>query len=481
MRNLTVGKRLALGFGIVIVLMAIVGTVSVVQLSGQPHAAAVAAAQAQPGAVSGAENAGRGDDNASARLVVIATSLLGILGAIVSAALITRSVLRELGCEPAYAAGIAREIAAGNLAVDVDLKPGDDQSLLAAIRTMRDSLAVIVRQVRQSSDSIATGSQQIAAGNQELSGRTEHQASSLQQTAASMEQLTATVKQSADSAKQASQLAVSASTAASKGGVVVGQVVSTMEEISAASRKIAEIINVIDGIAFQTNILALNAAVEAARAGDQGRGFAVVAGEVRNLAQRSAQAAREIKAMISDSVEKVGAGSKLVNDAGASMNEIVAQVTRVTDLIAEITSAALEQSSGIGQVNESVTHMDQGTQQNAALVEQSAAAAASLKDQADQLARAVAVFKLSAAESRQVIATAQLVARVAAPAPSSTPMARPALPPGKPATRKPAAYKPGSPPAHMPERRAPLNRPQPGAKPPAPPDKPAAGDSWEEF
>jgi len=463
------------------VLMAIVGTVSVVQLSGQPHAAAVAAAQAQPGAVSDAENAGRGDDNASARLVVIATSLLGILGAIVSAALITRSVLRELGCEPAYAAGIAREIAAGNLAVDVDLKPGDDQSLLAAIRTMRDSLAVIVRQVRQSSDSIATGSQQIAAGNQELSGRTEHQASSLQQTAASMEQLTATVKQSADSAKQASQLAVSASTAASKGGVVVGQVVSTMEEISAASRKIAEIINVIDGIAFQTNILALNAAVEAARAGDQGRGFAVVAGEVRNLAQRSAQAAREIKAMISDSVEKVGAGSKLVHDAGASMNEIVAQVTRVTDLIAEITSAALEQSSGIGQVNESVTHMDQGTQQNAALVEQSAAAAASLKEQADQLARAVAVFKLSAAESRQVIATAQLVARVAAPAPSSTPMVRPAPPAPKRATPSPTASKPGSPPTGLPERRASLKRPPPAPKPPAPPDKPAAGDSWEEF
>jgi methyl-accepting chemotaxis protein len=212
-----------------------------------------------------------------------------------------------------------------------------------------------------------------------------------------MEQLTSTVRQSADNAKQANQLASSASAAAVKGGDVVGQVVATMEDIATSSKKIAEIINVIDGIAFQTNILALNAAVEAARAGEQGRGFAVVAGEVRNLAQRSAQAAREIKNMINDSVSKVDAGSRLVNTAGASMGEIVNQVKRVTDLIAEITSAANEQASGIGQVNEAITQMDQVTQQNAALVEESAAAAASLKDQAGRLAETVSVFKLEAA------------------------------------------------------------------------------------
>jgi methyl-accepting chemotaxis protein len=264
-----------------------------------------------------------------------------------------------------------------------------------------------------------------------------------------MEQLTSTVKQSADNARQANQLASTASEAASKGGAVVGQVVSTMEDITASSRKIADIISVIDGIAFQTNILALNAAVEAARAGEQGRGFAVVAGEVRNLAQRSAQAAREIKTLISDSVDKVDAGSKQVAEAGAAMNEIVTQVRRVTDLIGEITSAAMEQSSGIGQVNDAITQMDQVTQQNAALVEESAAAAASLKAQAHHLAQAVAVFKLSQGEAQAVIAQAQLRTR-------STPAARP----GKPVART-----------------------APAATPPAKPlaDASGAKDAWQEF
>jgi methyl-accepting chemotaxis protein len=288
---------------------------------------------------------------------------------------------------------------------------------------MRAQFSQVVGEVRNGVESVSTASGEIAAGNQDLSSRTEQQASSLQETAASMEELTTTVKQSADNARQANQLANTASEAASKGGAVVGQVVSTMEEITASSRKIADIISVIDGIAFQTNILALNAAVEAARAGEQGRGFAVVAGEVRNLAQRSAQAAREIKTLISDSVEKVDAGSKQVAEAGATMNEIVTQVRRVTDLIGEISSAALEQSSGIGQVNEAITQMDQVTQQNAALVEQSAAAAASLKAQANQLAEAVAVFKLSHAEAHGAITQAQERSRSAPIARSSPPAA----------------------------------------------------------
>jgi methyl-accepting chemotaxis protein len=252
-----------------------------------------------------------------------------------------------------------------------------------------------VTEVRQSVESVTTASREIAQGNADLSSRTEQQASNLQQTAASMEQMTSAVKQNADAARQANQLATAASTVAAKGGTVVGQVVSTMDEITSSSRKIADIIGVIDGIAFQTNILALNAAVEAARAGKQGRGFAVVASEVRNLAQRSAQAAREIKGLISTSVEKVENGSRLVNEAGSTMDEIVAQVKRVTDLIGEITSSTLEQSNGIGQVNQAVTQLDQMTQQNAALVEQSAAAAESLKEQAARLAKAVAVFHLN--------------------------------------------------------------------------------------
>ena len=321
------------------------------------------------------------------------TALAIVLG-IGSALLITRSVLRDIGGEPAYAKQVVGEIAQGNLAVQVTLRRGDSSSLLAAMCTMRDGLADVVTQVRTSSDSIATGSSQIAGGNADLSQRTEEQASNLQQTAASMEQLSGTVKTSAETASQANRLASDASSAAVRGGEMVAQVVGTMDDISGASRKIADIIGVIDGIAFQTNILALNAAVEAARAGEQGRGFAVVAGEVRTLAQRSAEAAKEIKSLIGASVEKVEAGTRQVNDAGQSMQEIVAQVQRVSQMIGELSSATIEQSTGIGQVNDAMTQLDQVTQQNAALVEQSAAAAESLRHQADRLSQTVATFRL---------------------------------------------------------------------------------------
>ncbi len=293
------------------------------------------------------------------------------------------------------AMSVAERIRDGDLTAEIRAQHRDEFGrLLDTLREMQASLRTIVGNVRAAVDSVTTASGEIAAGNQDLSSRTEEQASSLQETAASMEELTSTVRQSAEHARTADGLANAARDAAAHGGEVVGQVVATMEDISASSRKIADIIAVIDGIAFQTNILALNAAVEAARAGDQGRGFAVVAGEVRTLAQRSAQAAREIKALIGDSLGKVEAGSRQVSDAGVAMNEIVSQVGRVTDLIGEITNASQEQSSGIGQVNDAVSQMDQVTQQNAALVEQSAAAAASMKSQARQLSEAVSVFRL---------------------------------------------------------------------------------------
>jgi methyl-accepting chemotaxis protein len=262
---------------------------------------------------------------------------------------------------------------------------------------MQERLRALVGEIRQTAESIQTASTEVASGNADLSQRTEQTASNLQQTASSMEQLTGTVRHSAASAGQANQLAANASRVATRGGDVVAQVVSSMDQINGASRKIADIIGVIDGIAFQTNILALNAAVEAARAGEQGRGFAVVASEVRSLAQRSAEAAKEIKALIGGSVEHVEAGSRLVSDAGSTMNEIVASVKRVSDIIGEITHAADEQSAGIGTVNDAVVQLDQMTQQNAALVEQSAAAAESLKDQAARLARAVGAFRLERA------------------------------------------------------------------------------------
>ena len=309
--------------------------------------------------------------------------------------LVARSIEKSIGGEPEYAAGIASGIAAGDLTMEVQTRPDDKTSLLFAMQSMRDSLAQVVGQVRQGTDSMATATGQIAAGNQDLSSRTEQQASSLEETAASMEELTSTVKQNADNARQANQLALSASEVAVRGGSVVAQVVDTMDAINGSSRKIVDIIGVIDSIAFQTNILALNAAVEAARAGEQGRGFAVVASEVRTLAQRSAAAAKEIKGLIDDSVNKVKQGSLQVGEAGKTMDEIVSSVRRVTDIMGEIAAASQEQTSGIEQVNQAVAQMDQVTQQNAALVEQAAAAADALQGQASHLSQVVSVFKLA--------------------------------------------------------------------------------------
>ena len=329
-----------------------------------------------------------------------------ILLGIAIAWLITRSIVSELGTEPSTAAELVSAVAHGDLSVQIDLKAGDSTSLLAKLRAMQVSLTGVVSEVRRNSNAVASASTQIAEGNNDLSQRTEQQASALQETASSMEQLSATVKQNADNAKQANQLAMGASTVAIKGGDVVSQVVDTMKGINDSSKKIADIISVIDGIAFQTNILALNAAVEAARAGEQGRGFAVVASEVRSLAGRSADAAKEIKSLISASVERVEQGSALVDQAGTTMTEVVSAIRRVTDIMGEISAASTEQSAGVAQVGEAVTQMDRATQQNAALVEQSAAAAENLQDQARQLVQAVAVFKLSGSEAAPVTAAA---------------------------------------------------------------------------
>jgi len=361
--------------------------------------------------------------------------VLGGIAMLVGAAIawfITRSITRPIG----EAVQVAEKVAAGDISSRIDVQSKDETGrLMSALKAMNESLVKIVREVRSGTDTIATASGQIASGNQDLSSRTEEQASSLEQTAASMEELTSTVKQNADNARQANQLAVSASEVAVKGGSVVSQVVDTMGSINASSKKIVDIIGVIDGIAFQTNILALNAAVEAARAGEQGRGFAVVASEVRSLAQRSAAAAKEIKTLIGDSVEKVEEGSKQVAEAGRTMEEIVGSVKRVTDIMGEITAASQEQTSGIEQINQAITQMDQVTQQNAALVEEASAAAQSLQEQAGSLVQAVSVFKLDA---NAVATTRPGFTRI-------TPIPKPTKPAPKPRARAlPARREPGT-------------------------------------
>ncbi|SFB63286.1 methyl-accepting chemotaxis protein [Delftia tsuruhatensis] len=350
--------------------------------------------------------------------MLVLTLLAAALGSLV-AWMITRTVKQQLGGEPSYAAGVARQIAQGDLSVRVQLTPGDTSSLLRAMEDMRAGLARVVADVRQSSESIATGASQIASGNADLSQRTEEQASNLEQTAASMEEMNATVKLNADTVRTATQLAASSSQAATGGGKIVDRVVATMEQITASSRKIEDIIGVIDSIAFQTNILALNAAVEAARAGEQGRGFAVVASEVRSLAQRSAGAAKEIKALIGESVSKVDEGSGLVGEAGSAMKDIVQQAQRVADLIGEIGAATAEQADGVAQVGDAVVQLDQVTQQNAALVEESAAAAASLNAQAAKLVDLVSLFKLDGVSS-SVSLPASSPAQAPAPAASGS-------------------------------------------------------------
>src|SRR5450830_40064 len=334
------------------------------------------------------------------RTLMITASLAALVGAALAGWLITRRLTRALGAEPAELGAAAQRVADGDLATPLaKLSQAPEGSVLASLGTMQASLVNIVQQVRAASEAIAGGVTEIATGNTDLSQRTEEQASALQQTAATMDQFGATVRNNADNAQLANQLAASASSVASRGGQVVSQVVDTMNGIHDSSRKISDIIGVIDGIAFQTNILALNAAVEAARAGEQGRGFAVVAGEVRTLAQRSASAAREIKTLIGNSADQVAQGAQLVEQAGSTMTEVVQAIQRVSDIVGEISSASAEQSSGMGQISQAVNQLDQTTQQNAALVEESAAAAQSLENQAAQLVRTVAVFKLSSAQA----------------------------------------------------------------------------------
>ncbi|SFM23826.1 methyl-accepting chemotaxis protein [Rugamonas rubra] len=349
-----------------------------------------------------------GDALVQAKRMMVGSALLAMLVAIGCAVYITGTITRPLN----EAVKVARTVASGDLSSRIEVHTTEETGqLLGALKEMNDSLVRIVGQVRSGTDTIATASTQIASGNLDLSSRTEEQASSLEETASSMEELTSTVRANADNVRQASALAASASGVALRGGQMVGRVVATMEAINQSSNKIVDIISVIDGIAFQTNILALNAAVEAARAGEQGRGFAVVASEVRNLAQRSATAAKEIKVLIGDSVGQVDAGSKLVAEAGATMDEIVASVKRVTDIMGDISMATQEQSAGIDQINTAVSQMDNVTQQNAALVEQAAAAAASLQEQAGGLAEVVSVFRIDSAAAARPAAPIVAAAR----------------------------------------------------------------------
>ncbi|OGB23266.1 MAG: hypothetical protein A3I66_09485 [Burkholderiales bacterium RIFCSPLOWO2_02_FULL_57_36] len=394
----------------------------------------------------------------STRNGVLGIGILALVLFVVSASMFTLQLANQLGGEPDFAVKIANKVAQGDLRVVIHTMKNDQSSVLYAIRTMRDSLDGIVGKVRAGTDTIAAASGRLAAGNLELASRTEQQASALEETASSMEELTSTVKQNADNARQANQLAISASDVAVKGGAVVSQVVETMGSINASAKKIVDIISVIDGIAFQTNILALNAAVEAARAGEQGRGFAVVAAEVRSLAQRSASAAKEIKSLISDSVEKVDAGSSLVTEAGTTMEEVVESVKRVTDIMSEIMTASQEQSTGIEQVNQALAQMDRVTQQNAALVEEAAAAAAGLKDQATNLTQVVSVFQLNSNHATAIATTP----RPAVATPRAT-KEKPALPTTAP-KRQPAKRV-----AETSQRKALTHTGAP------------AGSDWEEF
>jgi len=383
-------------------------------------------------------------DYGQQRNLLIAACLLTFAVAVGAGVLITRSITRALGAEPQDLGQVAQRVADGDLSPLTQADRAPAGSVMASLGEMQQGLARLVAQVRGSSDSIATASQQIAIGNADLSQRTEEQASNLQETAASMEQLSSTVKTSTGTAQAASEMAADAASAATHGGQMVSQVVATMKEISDASQRISEITGVIDGIAFQTNILALNAAVEAARAGEQGRGFAVVAAEVRVLAQRSAEAAKEIKGLIGGSVEKVQAGARQVDEAGASMSEIVAQVQRVSQMISELSQASKEQSQGIAQVGDAVQQLDQVTQQNAALVEETAAAAESLRTQSTQLAQAMDVFRLEAgaafrAPEARPTRVASAVRRPASPRPVAPGMPRAPMPtPQRPAVRQEA-------------------------------------------
>jgi methyl-accepting chemotaxis protein len=345
---------------------------------------------------------------AEAKMLLVALGLAALAAGAALAWALSRSITRPLN----HAVLVAQTVAAGDLTSRIEPGSKDEVGqLLDALKSMNASLLQTVTEVRSGTDTIATASKQIAAGNMDLSSRTEEQASSLEETASSMEELNATVRQNADNARQANALAEAASGVAARGGVVIGQVVGTMGEINASARQIADIISVIDGIAFQTNILALNAAVEAARAGEQGRGFAVVATEVRSLAQRSAAAAKDIKTLIDNSVERVEAGSRLVNEAGKTMHDIVDSVGRVTGIISEISAAGQEQTAGIEQINQAISQMDQVTQQNAALVEEAAAASEALQDQAARLASVVSIFKIAAGESGQAQAMAPQTSR----------------------------------------------------------------------
>ena len=405
---------------------------------------------------------------ANQRNVFFATLVAGLALAFGFGFLLIRSISQSLN----KAIDVANKVAEGDLSQRIDVDGRDETAqLMKAISTMQASLISLVGRVRRGSEGVATASAEIAQGNNDLSTRTEQQASSLEETAASMEELGSTVKQNADSARQANQLAQSASTVAVAGGEVVSQVVETMKGINEASGKIGDIISVIDGIAFQTNILALNAAVEAARAGEQGRGFAVVASEVRTLAGRSAEAAKEIKALIGTSMERVAQGSALVDKAGETMTEVVNSIRRVTDIMAEISAASAEQATGVSQVGEAVTHMDQATQQNAALVEQMAAAASSLSNQAQELVQVVAAFKLSQQDAGKHMEPTRLVAAQSVPARQSPQVERKASPPHVPLTGKPRA-------AAAPVR--PVAQPQLPKVAAAPVGK-VAEDEWETF